>query len=307
MEITKKMLSVVQLAALSVTTFLKALPAIIIVYFIPALLLMIFVAPFLADVPQLFAAQQGAAPMVAFFAVLQQILMRPQVAVVSLLFAFIYFYSLCVAYLVTEGIVNKEKSSLRYIIPQSVIALPRLIAAYLAFAGIVILFALGPYIPSFFIMLTPIANFLVFLLWLFCLLFIVVFAFTSMFFGRVAVLREKWPRHAFYYSYKLVYKHIFRLIAFLIIITAINLALYMVINMFIGIPLAIFASFVNINAAQASLPFSIISNGVCAFFSSVALTVYFLNMDYMLNRDNKRMEVFSRVAAINDNSMPVLK
>lgn len=306
MDITKEMLSVIKLTALSVFTFLQVLPVVLIVYLIPALVITLYVSPSLADVHFLFA-QQGSASHLAYLAVAKQAIARPEVFISLLLFIALYLYSLVFTYLYTEGVLNRVKAGLYYVIPQSVMAIPRFIAAILAFVGVVALFLSAPYIPAFFTPLTPVLSLGLFLLWWLALIFVIFFAFTGMFFGRVAVLRDKWPRGIFYYSYKLIYGRGLRLLVYLIIICFINAVLFFALKVFMAPLLALFTSAFGLDKAAATIPFSIALYIGCSFYYSVALTTYFLNMDYMLNRDNKKMELFSRVAAYNDNSMPVLK
>lgn len=306
MDITKEMLSVFKLTALSLLTFLRVLPVVIIVYLIPALAIVFFVTPYVSDIP-LLLSQQAGVPYMSYINVLKQVVARPEVFISLLLFAAVYIYSLAFTYLYTEGVLNRVKAGLYYVIPQSVLAFPRFIAALVACVGVIFLFLSAPYIPAFFAPLTPALSLGLFLLWWLALIFVVVFLFTGIFFGRVAVLREKWPRGIFYYSYKLVYGRSIKLIAYLIIVCLINAVLFFALKIFTSVLLALFASSTGADSSAAAMPFILVVNIFCSFYYSVALTTYFLNMDYMLNRDNKKMELFSRVAAINDNSMPVLK
>lgn len=306
MDITKEMLSVFKLTALSLLTFLRVLPVVIIVYLIPALAIVFFVTPYVSDIP-LLLSQQAGVPYMSYINVLKQVVARPEVFISLLLFAAVYIYSLAFTYLYTEGVLNRVKAGLYYVIPQSVLAFPRFIAALVACVGVIFLFLGAPYIPAFFAPLTPALSLGLFLLWWLALIFVVVFLFTGIFFGRVAVLREKWPRGIFYYSYKLVYGRSIKLIAYLIIVCLINAVLFFALKIFTSVLLALFASSTGADSSAAAMPFILVVNIFCSFYYSVALTTYFLNMDYMLNRDNKKMELFSRVAAINDNSMPVLK
>ncbi len=306
MDITKDMLSVFKLTALSLLTFIRTLPVVTIVYLIPALAIVFFVSPSLSDVP-LLIAKQASPSHLTYLIVLKQVLARPEVFLSALLFAAVYIYAVAFTYLYTEGILNRVKAGLYYVIPQSLLALPRFIAALLAFAGVVILFLSVPYIPAFFTQLTPLLSLVLFLLWWLALIFVIFFGFTGIFFGRVAVLRNKWPRGIFYYSYKLVYGRGLRLLIYLIILSFVNAILFFALKIFTPVLLAVFSSSAGADKAAAAIPFAITVNIFCSFYYSVALTTYFLNMDYMLNRDNKKMELFSRVAAYNDNSMPVLK
>ncbi len=306
MDITKEMLSVFKLTALSLLTFLRVLPVVIIVYLIPALAIVFFVSPHISDIPLLISRQAGAGHM-AYIAVLKEVIVRPEVFISALLFIAVYIYALVFTYLYTEGVLNRVKAGLYYVIPQSILAFPRFIAAVLACIGVVVLFLSAPYIPAFFTPLTPALSLALFLLWWLALIFVIFFLFTGIFFGRVAVLREKWPRGIFYYSYKLVYGRGIKLIAYLSVICLINGVLFLALKIFTSVLLALFASSTGADSSAAAMPFILTVNIFCSFYFSVALTTYFLNMDYMLNRDNKKMELFSRVAAINDNSMPVLK
>lgn len=306
MDITKEMLSVFKLTALSLVTFLRTLPSVIIVYLIPALAIVFFVSPYLSDVPALIAKQASPSHL-TYLIVLKQVFARAEVFLSAILFAVVYIYAITFTYLYTEGILNRVKAGLYYVIPQSILAFPRFIAALVACAGIIFLFLSAPYIPAFFTPLTPALSLGLFLLWWLALIFVIFFIFTGLFFGRVAVLRNKWPRGIFYYSYKLIYGRGLRLLVYLIIICFINAVLFFALKVFMAPLLALFTSAFGLDKAAAAIPFSIALYIGCSFYYSVALTTYFLNMDYMLNRDNKKMELFSRVAAINDNSMPVLK
>jgi hypothetical protein len=306
MDITKEMLSVLKLTALSLLTFIRTLPAIIIVYLIPALAIVFFVSPHVSDVP-LLIAKQASPSHLTYLMVFKQVIARPEVFLSLVLFAAVYIYAITFTYLYTEGILNRVKAGLYYVIPQSVLAFPRFIAAIVACAGVIFLFLSAPYIPAFFTPLTPALSLGLFLLWWLALIFVIFFIFTGIFFGRVAVLRNKWPRGIFYYSYKLVYGRGLKLLVYLIIISFINAVLLFTLKLFMPVLLGIFASSVGADKGGAAIPYAIALYVGASFYYSVALTTYFLNMDYMLNRDNKKMELFSRVAAINDNSMPVLK
>lgn len=306
MSIMTKILSVLELLILSLFTYLKALPFLLIVYFIPAVMLMLFALPYM---PNSWPLTSGLAELSRpeFINTAKVLLASKYIVITSLLFISLCFYCTIFSFFLTEGIVNREKRGLLIIFAESFPAVGRFLFAYLAYAGIIVLFTIVPLLPFRFFTLQPWAQISLWGLWILCVIATVAFVFTSVFFTRVAVLRDKWPQDIFYYSYKIVMARPFKMIVFLISIAMFTAISSTFVKMFLNIPLGILSSVANINSVAATMPFYIICMGLLSFFPIIAVTVYFLNIDYNINSERNRVDLYSRVSAINDKSMPRLR
>ncbi len=308
MDITKKLLSIPSLIAASAITYIKTFPFILIFYFVPALFLVAAVNPSMKEFLEAAAklAQTGASPedIAAAFSVFAS---QPFVMFISTCFFVLFIYNAILSYLINESFSNPAKRGILSAVISSITCLPRYVLCCFVFFCILGLFTLVPLLPVAFFNLPLILKILVGIVWLFCVLFAIAFSVTSIFFTRVAVLRKKGPGQVFIYSSKIVKAHFAKLIIYVIIIAALTWALSLVAQSFIAIPFAIAINIFNLNPDTALLPFTVISNGLVAFFPITALTVYFLNTDYIINYDRNKMENYARVSAINDNSLPKIK
>jgi len=299
------MLSVLELTGLSMFTFLRALPAVILFYLAPALLILFISLPVLPQFTEF--VPPGSFNIHLFLPYLaQQASSHQSVCVAAAVFFLVYALSLCFVFFIVEGILNKERAGLYYIIPHAVASLVNLLAAFLAFFLILLIFMAVPVLFIYVIALPENLAFVHGALFVLFGLLAVVFLCGGVFFPQAAVLRGKGIGDVFYYSYRLIRGRGIRLIHFLVLALFINFALCLLVYIFNDVLIMAVSSLLHAGSAQIVFAFKVIAAGFCSFYIQIALTVYFLNMDYMINRDNKKLSVFSRVAAINDNSMPTL-
>lgn len=308
MDITKKMLSIPALIAASFLTYIKTLPWLLIFYFLPAMFLVAMINPsmrqFMDESAKL--AQMGAtsADLAMAFSVFAG---QPFIIFISACFFILFIYNSILSYLLNESFLNPANRGVFMAIISSITCLPRYILVCFLFFCILAIFIILPLLPAAFFDLPLILKILVGVLWVFCLLFALGFAFTSLFFTRAAVLRQKGPSQVFIYSAKIVKANIAKLIVYLGLVMILTWAASVVVQTFIAIPFSILINLFNLNADAALLPFTVICNGLVVFFPITALTVYFLNTDYVINYDRNKMECYSRVSGINDSTMPQVR
>jgi hypothetical protein len=302
MPLTSRLVSIPGLIKETVIVFLKSLPLLLVVYFLPAFIVMAASLPLSVDLQGVLAILPHDAGPETLARALAPLVLSPRFFAVACAVLAVAGFGNIFSCVLTDSMVGRERFGMAEIFSRSIKAVPRYIAAWLAYFGIIILFA--ALLPVVFMVarLPVFVNLALFVLYICGLIFTIVFMFTGIFFARVAVLRGKWPDQIFYESYKVVKTGVVRLILYLMLLFFFAGACSMALEMFSEILFGILSIFLP--AAHAhSLPFVVFINGITQFLLNIGITVFYINGDYNANPD-MRMEYLSRVAAGRDKSMP---
>ncbi|MDR0952793.1 MAG: hypothetical protein LBM71_01185 [Elusimicrobiota bacterium] len=318
MDIEKRFLSIFELLLLSVKTYLKALPFLLVGVFLPLVLAAVFTFPYLKNIYNYITVSVNIFSVARLPAIFLGFIFSLNIPVIISIAVFIMVlaYGVVFSYFITENIIKRERQIFLSAFFSSFAALGRYFAAYISFIMILCLFYIVPPLLAALLDLGGIFNLIIYGAWFALAIVSVFFIYYSLFFARAAILRGKWPRDTFYYSYDITRKYPLKIILYFILVAIVGAVWFWLVDLFANY--VIFASIFElfdigqdtpihmqmiINAAYT--PAIFIINVLAYMFISMCITVLFLNMDYNLNAPS-RMELYSRAHAVNDNAMPTL-